>query len=243
MSFADPIVSGNILIRDSIQSEGFVAGVSGWSINKDGSAEFSNLTSRGSFKAAGASSTADLNSGRLLMYQNAAPNEETSYENWLLQFSDDSFATATQILADPTTDSIILRKTGGAVMVGFDGSDGYLKTVTGIVPTTYETWHAVSYQNSWSDFGAPMAPVSYRRMPDGTVFLRGMAKGGTQTDGTIVFNIPAGFRPLYKHQFHFRGATDTRIDIDTNGDVTVNGMGGLPAASRLPVDGWRYPLI
>jgi hypothetical protein len=37
------------LIRQMIQSPNYVAGVSGWTINKDGSAEFNNLTIRGTF--------------------------------------------------------------------------------------------------------------------------------------------------------------------------------------------------
>jgi hypothetical protein len=37
------------LIRQMIQSPNFVSGVSGWQINKDGSAQFNNLTIRGTF--------------------------------------------------------------------------------------------------------------------------------------------------------------------------------------------------
>jgi hypothetical protein len=37
------------LIRQMIQSPNFITGVSGWTINKDGSAEFNNLTIRGTF--------------------------------------------------------------------------------------------------------------------------------------------------------------------------------------------------
>jgi hypothetical protein len=39
----------NALIRAAIHSPNYVAGISGWSINKDGSAEFNNLTIRGTF--------------------------------------------------------------------------------------------------------------------------------------------------------------------------------------------------
>jgi hypothetical protein len=39
----------NALIRSSMHSPNYVTGVSGWTINKDGSAEFSNLTIRGTF--------------------------------------------------------------------------------------------------------------------------------------------------------------------------------------------------
>lgn len=45
----DPLVGGVILRRPAIASPGYVAGTSGWSVNSDGSAEFNNLTIRGTF--------------------------------------------------------------------------------------------------------------------------------------------------------------------------------------------------
>lgn len=47
MPFSNPVVGGTTLIRPAINSPDFVTGVSGWSINKDGSAEFNDLIVRG----------------------------------------------------------------------------------------------------------------------------------------------------------------------------------------------------
>ncbi|RGC64999.1 hypothetical protein C5N14_30885 [Micromonospora sp. MW-13] len=47
MTFADPIVDDTELIRDAIRSPNYIPGVSGWSINRDGSAEFSDARTRG----------------------------------------------------------------------------------------------------------------------------------------------------------------------------------------------------
>jgi hypothetical protein len=49
MGYLDPVVGGTALRRAAIQSPGFVAGSTGWSINIDGSAEFDDLTFRGTF--------------------------------------------------------------------------------------------------------------------------------------------------------------------------------------------------
>lgn len=47
MSFTNPITGNNgALLIPAIKSPDYVAGVSGWSINKDGSAEFNDLTVR-----------------------------------------------------------------------------------------------------------------------------------------------------------------------------------------------------
>jgi hypothetical protein len=45
----DPVVGSTILRRPAIQSPNFVTTVSGWTINADGSAEFNNLSIRGTF--------------------------------------------------------------------------------------------------------------------------------------------------------------------------------------------------
>jgi hypothetical protein len=47
VSFTNPVVAGGgSLIKESVHSPDYVAGVSGWSINRDGSAEFNNVTIR-----------------------------------------------------------------------------------------------------------------------------------------------------------------------------------------------------
>lgn len=47
MTFSNPIVGGTVLIRPAIKSPDYVAGTAGWSINKDGTAEFNEVTVRG----------------------------------------------------------------------------------------------------------------------------------------------------------------------------------------------------
>lgn len=49
MGWLNDIVGGTILRIPKIQSPGYVAGSTGWSINQDGSAEFNNLSIRGTF--------------------------------------------------------------------------------------------------------------------------------------------------------------------------------------------------
>lgn len=44
----NPVVGGTVLRRAAIQSPNYVEGVSGWTINADGSAEFNDVTIRGS---------------------------------------------------------------------------------------------------------------------------------------------------------------------------------------------------
>lgn len=52
MPFSNPVVGGTTLIRPAIHSPDYVPGVSGWSINKDGTAEFNDVTFRGEAQSA-----------------------------------------------------------------------------------------------------------------------------------------------------------------------------------------------
>lgn len=47
MPFTDPIVADTTLVRDAIQSPDYISGSTGWTINRDGTAEFNNVTVRG----------------------------------------------------------------------------------------------------------------------------------------------------------------------------------------------------
>lgn len=51
MAFSNPILGGDTLIRNAIQSENYVPGVSGWAIFRDGTAEFNDITARGDITA------------------------------------------------------------------------------------------------------------------------------------------------------------------------------------------------
>lgn len=53
IGFQSNVVAGTVLIRSAIQSPNYVAGVSGWTVNQDGSVEFNNAVIRGSIIAGG----------------------------------------------------------------------------------------------------------------------------------------------------------------------------------------------
>jgi hypothetical protein len=49
IDFQQPVTAGTVLVRSGIQSPNYAAGNSGWTVNQDGSAEFNNMTVRGTF--------------------------------------------------------------------------------------------------------------------------------------------------------------------------------------------------
>ena len=84
-----------------------------------------------------------------------------------------------------------------------------------------DTWHNASYRNNWRTAGDGV--VQYTKTADGTVYLRGVATGGSLADNAAIINLPVGYRPskyMYKKalNYHYQAAI---VGIDTNGNVTV----------------------
>lgn len=84
-----------------------------------------------------------------------------------------------------------------------------------------DTWHDASYRNGWKTAGDGV--VQYTKTADGTVYLRGVATGGSLDDNAAIINLPVGYRPskyMYKKALNnsYQAAI---VGIDTNGNVTV----------------------
>jgi hypothetical protein len=74
-----------------------------------------------------------------------------------------------------------------------------------------------AFQNSWTNVGVPYDVVQYiLKKQVGEVVLTGGITGGGA--GTVAFNLPAGYRPLYRTKNVVPGG---EVQIDPNGNVTV----------------------
>lgn len=80
------------------------------------------------------------------------------------------------------------------------------------------------FQNGWANFGSGFTTAGYWKDKEGIVHLRGLIAGGTTAGGTILFNLPVGYRPSSgRMMFAVLNNYNTgRIDINTNGDVFVD---------------------
>lgn len=84
-----------------------------------------------------------------------------------------------------------------------------------------DIWHNATYRNNWRTAGDGV--VQYTKTADGTVYLRGVATGGSLDDNAAIINLPVGYRPskyMYKKALNnsYQAAI---VGIDTNGNVTV----------------------
>ncbi|GGJ48437.1 phosphodiester glycosidase family protein [Virgibacillus salexigens] len=89
-------------------------------------------------------------------------------------------------------------------------------------------WNDITLLNNWVNNGGsePIARYSKR---NGVVYVRGTIKDGDTTGGTILFNLPEGYRPSERVPVITMSDTGsgremTRLFVNTNGDVAfVNG--------------------
>lgn len=84
-----------------------------------------------------------------------------------------------------------------------------------------DTWHDASYRNNWRTAGDGV--VQYTKTADGTVYLRGVATGGSLENDAAIINLPVGYRPsrfIYKKALNNSYGTAIVV-IYANGDVTV----------------------
>lgn len=96
------------------------------------------------------------------------------------------------------------------------GTSGYSATSTITVPL----WATPVLQNNWTDYNNTYATAAYTKTSAGVVVLKGLIKSGTATSGTVIFNLPVGYRPAT--DIIFQNITNTapgRVDISSSGNV------------------------
>jgi hypothetical protein len=103
-------------------------------------------------------------------------------------------------IVDNGTDTLVIcffKDLGGGLGAYFDGSTGFGQF---IAPTLI---------NSWTNNGGSAQIAGYKRTPGGVVTLRGAVGGGVL--GSVIFTLPAGFRPSKFEAFPV--VTDTGIGM------------------------------
>ena len=139
-------------------------------------------------------------------------------------------------------DRVITAYRPGSVPAG-EGASVRVLVGSGVAEVVSSTgsggWVAPTLGNSWVDFLAGVAPTAYRRIGD-VVELRGAIKSGTVH--TTVFTLPAGARPTAGIEIFpvVAGAGGARLDIGTNGTVTVRSYFSSGSNSMVTLSGVRF---
>lgn len=257
------IVGGTVLVIEQVESQNYVAGVSGWAIVADGTAEFANLIARGT-----------LVGGRVVINGTAYPNAVALYtdnpsevepatvepsgsggNHGILQLNspklqpsitppaqmtfsgyDDGHGSIEQDVTGSvrTTASTSITLEAGTSLRLSNDFTAYAEVVGGIVQTDGETWHNVARVNGWADFAGSRA--RYFKDGAGVVHVNGIVASGT---AALIGTLPVGYRPAQSHEFALAGAAASNVlcsvRIDSTGAITV--LSNLASAqARLPLD-------
>ena len=96
------------------------------------------------------------------------------------------------------------------------------------ISTTYKdtTNHRVdlTLANSWVDYDTTYWGPARVVKINNVVYVVGLIKNGTTTDGTLVTTLPVGYRPTGDGKLLFPGyysssSAECRLDVRTNGEV------------------------
>lgn len=250
MVFTNSILAGETLVRDSIRSEGYVAGSNGWSINRNGTAEFNDVTSRGEV-IVGDEATKYIsitNDPQPIIKLGTPSNvEETSpasidelatgFSSFLFLSSPErnssgDDATISLIATDDPKTQISqvadeIFNTAGTVFIGAGGSgDELVVSVDGnsdyVIRQNGEIWNDLTLQNSWVEDSSAVNP-EYMKDANGHVHVRGAVKNGSTT---VIGTLPAGYRPQGQTfwvpgQHAGTSTAASFLQVDTNGVITI----------------------
>lgn len=114
---------------------------------------------------------------------------------------------------DPTT-GIVAKGTG---------TNGYMGLSSLYYPASFAGWTNLTLQNGWIAYGSGFATPQYTKGADNIVRLKGLIKSGTTTDGVVVTNLPAGFRPKDRTLLGSICNPNAycRIDVLPNGNIEL----------------------
>ncbi len=104
-----------------------------------------------------------------------------------------------------------------------------------------EAWTAITLVNSWVNFGSGYNTAAFFKDPVGVVHLRGLIRSGTTTAGTLLFTLPAGYRPAAIELFNVQTLVSStytigRVDINTSGQAIFQTGGN----TYLSLDGLTF---
>jgi hypothetical protein len=129
--------------------------------------------------------------------------------------------------------------TTGSTLFGTGGS--YMVNASGVATLANNPENAVTFANSWINYGSGYQNASYWRDAFHIVHLKGLITNGGCA-GTTIFTLPSGYQPPAQ-ELHIVPSSSTggnaRVDVDTSGNVICQGFSGT-GGSWLSLDGFTF---
>lgn len=271
MVFTNSILAGDTLVRDSIQSEGYVAGSNGWSINRDGTAEFNDVTSRGELivgdlatKYISITNTPQpvINLGTPSNAEETLPASiqelATGFSSYLFMNSPErnssgNDATISLIATDdPKTQFAVSADESylqsSFIQLGDSGTDQHLNLLYNAGDGNAELRNP---DEVWKDKSVTAlagtwvdvagSRFAYYKDATGRVQVRGKVSGGGA--GATIVTLPVGYRPSSNLEFTMRAAVGViaSVSVSTGGVLTVTTNLASASANGIFLDVISFP--
>jgi hypothetical protein len=146
-----------------------------------------------------------------------------SATNYLISYNTNGGSWTNTTVSSSTTSYTVSANRGDTVSIKVVATNGAYTSGYGTDASTLPLWTNISLQNSWAYYGTPYNTAQFTKTSSCRVFLKGLIKSGTATSGTVIGNLPAGFRPLSRLVFQVATSSNTagRIDVAANGDIAI----------------------
>lgn len=95
-----------------------------------------------------------------------------------------------------------------------------------------ENWKPITLLNGWVNASGGR-DAKYYKDGFGTVYLCGMIMSGTTNNGTTIFSLPAGYRPLATRTI----LTRTFTTEDSYASISINPVSGAVTVSKASAEG------
>jgi type II secretory pathway component PulJ len=115
-----------------------------------------------------------------------------------------------------------ITSSGPLTARGSNGSGWYF--INGhYYPSSFNGWTDLSMQNGWVNFDTSgYVPAQYTKSTDKVVTVRGLIKNGNTAAGTVIANLPVGYRPKERLLFGGVGVgIISRLDVLPNGNIEI----------------------
>lgn len=192
-------------------------------------------------RSIGALYTTQITDGETIISLNANPVDNVTMNREGFTFNDAGTAGFT-VLDYVDGEGLGFRDNSSLRGVYYDNDTGYLVAADS-VPWTPEVWNNFAFQNGWGNWLGSYDTCGYKLDALGWVNFKGVATPGVLAAGTVIANLPVGYRPLATQQWHYYGAVATILEFQTNGNVVISGPGGHPAGAAMVITGFRYPVV
>ncbi len=121
----------------------------------------------------------------------------------------------------------------------------YIQPISLSTANAFARFIPPNLQNGWVAYGSGYKNPGFTKTDNGIVSLSGTIKGGTKSNGVILFELPTGFRPSSQYlSFVVCGGSNNQpvvIDVREDGKVSVKNFGGAADNAYLSLDGICFP--